>query len=288
LPGEDDSNSNKENTERDVGMIRRAAEPRKIEPADTRSAITPPIAGSREAHQLGRQRASISEQAFVDRIRKSDRWMIGLTGAIAVGGLISAVIFGYQLREMQTASDLTREGIRISAETLIATQRPWVSIEMTILGPLTFDANGAGINIGVTLKNDGHSPAMHVRNFVTLDPDTAGHKGPDFCELQRTQTAQNFAQVLFPEDTVLDVHTARADSGEIKRAMQRTGINPLITACVDYLSEFNNIRHQTKLTANLLKKITTPGGIAAIKPNEGNVPKSDLYLEQIFGAHTAD
>lgn len=76
--------------------------------------------------------------------------MIGLTAAIATGGLISAIIFGYQLREMQAAGDLTRESIKISEEALkntrealISAQRPWISIDMTLSGPLTFDQNGA-------------------------------------------------------------------------------------------------------------------------------------------------
>jgi hypothetical protein len=242
------------------------------------------------------QQQSISEKAFIDRIKTSDRWLIGLTGLIAAGGLISAIIFEYQLREMQTASYLTRESIRISEEalrvsrdTFIATQRPWLSVEMTISGPLVFDSNGAQIDVGVQIKNHGHSPAMNARELVVLDPAVSGRKGSDFCELLRKRSETPFARVIFPGDTISEIHGARADNAEIKNALLRNGtIAPTITACVDYISRFDNVRHQTQVTASLLKALRTPDDVASINPSQGNVPKSDLHLENIFDAEKAD
>jgi hypothetical protein len=260
--------------------------------ADTHS--TPP-SDDKEPSQTGSQQSSITEQAFVDRIRKSDQWMIALTAVIAIGGLISAIIFGYQLREMQTAGDLTRESIRISAdalkisrETLIAAERPWISIAMTILGPLTFSAKGAEISIGVELKNHGHSPAMNVRNFVVFDP-TGGQKGHDFCEFQRVRTAAMFAQVVFPNETILRTHIAHADISEFEKAAAKYGATPSsLTACVDYVSTFDDIRHQTQLTADLYRAAPSPEGFALINPSDGSVPQANLRLSDVFGSHNAN
>jgi hypothetical protein len=47
------------------------------------------------------EQGSITEKDFVDRINRSDRWMIYLTASIAFSGLISAAIFGWQLHVMQ-------------------------------------------------------------------------------------------------------------------------------------------------------------------------------------------
>lgn len=219
--------------------------------------------------------------------------MIFLTGVIAIGGFVSALTFGFQLHEMKVDSDLTRESIRISRDsfqlsrqTLIASQRPWVSIEIRLTGPLNFNNNGAQVDIGVTLKNHGHSPALNVRDFVIFDPDPAGRKGPSFCELQRTRSATNFAQVIFPDDKISEIQTARAESEEIKRVTQtRQSISPLITACVNYISQFDDVRHQTKLTANLLRTPSGPKQVYAITPADGDVP---LHLEILFGGFTAD
>jgi hypothetical protein len=57
---------------------------------------------------------AVTRGELADRVRKSDRWMIGLTAAIAIGGIVSAVIFGFQLHEMKVAADLTKESIDIS------------------------------------------------------------------------------------------------------------------------------------------------------------------------------
>lgn len=212
-------------------------------PGDRRKELADDIAANDAAfsNNPARQRASISEQAFIDRIKSSDRWMIGLTGLIAAGGLISSIIFGFQLHEMQTAGHLTQESIRISEESLkvgrdtfIAGQRPWVSIKMSIFGPLIFDKSGAEIKIGVRLKNHGHSPALNVRDFVILDPAVSGQKGHLFCEAQRKRSGSNFARVIFPDDAVSEILTAFANTNEIKNATLRNGtIAPTITACVD-------------------------------------------------------
>jgi hypothetical protein len=256
----------------------------------------PKIIGESQPSKIISDQATVPEQAFIDRIKRSDRWMIALTGIIAVGGLLSAVIFGYQLREMQTASGLTRRSIEISEsalkssrEALIVAQRPWVSIQMSLAGPLQFDDSGARIAVGIRLKNHGQTPAVNTRSFVVLDPNSAGKKGPNFCKDQRGRNLTNFAQVMFPGDIINEDREAQADGEEISRAMGRSGtIAPLLTACVDYISEIDGIRHQTESTANIFRTPKTPDGSFSIKPTEGDVPQAALSLEIIFGAQKAD
>ena len=82
---------------------------------------------NRSSHrEKSRPKEGISEQALVDRIKRSDRWMIVLTAVIAVGGLISAIIFGYQLNEMKIAGELTRESLELSREALKVSERAWL------------------------------------------------------------------------------------------------------------------------------------------------------------------
>lgn len=63
--------------------------------------------------------AAIANKTLVDRINRSDRWMIGLTAVIAVGGAVSAVIFGMQLSAMRGQLEEMRrayEPVREQAE----------------------------------------------------------------------------------------------------------------------------------------------------------------------------
>jgi hypothetical protein len=80
-----------------------------------------------DAH-VHRNDAETTNQALVDRIDRSDRWMIGLTAVIAVGGLISAIIFGGQLNVMQGQLDEMKTASRIAENTLLTSQRAYVFI----------------------------------------------------------------------------------------------------------------------------------------------------------------
>jgi hypothetical protein len=240
-------------------------------------------------------RTPTSEKPFVDRVTKSDLWMIGLTGTIAVGGLISAVIFGYQLSEMGSASELTRQSIALSKQSLeasrdalIATQRPWVSAELSINGPFTFNEEGAQISIGVTLKNHGHSPAANVRDFVILDLG-AGEKGSEICEAQRGRFLTNFTRTIFPDETIAHSRIASVNKDDLKAATARRDIiAPFITTCVDYLSQLDNTKHQTRITIDLVRNPTKENPYFAIKIGSGDVPASDLSLEPLLGNQKAD
>jgi hypothetical protein len=84
------------------------------------SATTSPSiegAGLQDHAPIGGDQGRTTEQALVDRITKSDRWMIFFTGVIAATGIISAVIFGWtlsvshgQLTEMQNARQSSDKG----------------------------------------------------------------------------------------------------------------------------------------------------------------------------------
>ena len=153
------------------------------------------------AAQLGVQKARrlISEEAFVDRINRSDRWMIIFTAVIAVSGLVSAVIFGEQLAAMQGQLEemrLTRESgdksttnqLRIATyaanaaanandiatQALITSQRPYVSHHQPSSGlsdrAIFFSPNGVkaeGIIIQPYWTNLGNTATHKLRVYVS-------------------------------------------------------------------------------------------------------------------------
>jgi hypothetical protein len=67
----------------------------------------------------------------------SEILMTIFTAVIATTGVIGAVIFNNQLAVMQRQLDEMKSASKIAEETLIATQRPWVSVKATI-GPRGF------------------------------------------------------------------------------------------------------------------------------------------------------
>jgi hypothetical protein len=104
----------------------------------------------------GQNKEPISEKVLVERIKRSDRWMIALTAVIAGGGLISAIIFGWQLSVMQAQLNEAK-----------FENRPWVGLEK-IQSDTVVEA-GKPFKISVFVKNFGHNPAPKVKGCIASD-----------------------------------------------------------------------------------------------------------------------
>jgi hypothetical protein len=109
---------------------------------------------------------SISDQALVDRIKRSDRWMITLTAAIAVGGLVSAVIFYLQLAAMRgQLAEMKGQRLLTIAQSRANVARQ--KIHMFPVGPdgkqiVPGEGDPSGWDVNPELKNVG---ATEARNF---------------------------------------------------------------------------------------------------------------------------
>jgi hypothetical protein len=115
---------------------------------------------------------------------------------------LSGAVMQGQLTEMKTAS-------RIAEESLVATQRPWVSVKLAI-GPrgLFFDANGANLDLIFSLKNTGPTPAVTVRIVGSPRIDVGSNDRITELEKvcaearQKPQNPKMFAQTIFPGETL--------------------------------------------------------------------------------------
>ena len=88
--------------------------------------------------------------------------MVTLTGVIACGGIISALIFGLQLNAMRgqkETMDAQQKSMQGQLNEMIDERRPWIEVQAAINGPIWFRGGEAHINILWTLKNSGHLPA---------------------------------------------------------------------------------------------------------------------------------
>jgi hypothetical protein len=299
LVDQSESKRSESDSDSDLKSATQVTGPCAIEGGETSSA--PPIEihgqndGTEDRDATG-QEHTVTRSELADRIQKSDRWMIGLTAVIAIGGAVSAAIFGYQLNEMKVAAELTRESIKISRqaidqgrESLIATQRPWLSIQTEIVSPLTWDNGAIELRIGVIVKNVGLTPALTARIFEVLDPK-GGRKGSDFCKAQRGRDTALFGHTIFPGATQKDAGRVRVSAEDVKGALLKSGfLAPTITVCVDYRSTLDSLHHQSFYTFLLYEdpKIAHRG-LAVIDPKRGNVTLKNLRLESVYGDNSAD
>ena len=181
------------------------------------------------------------------------------------------------------------------------TERPWVSVTMTINSPFVFDVNGAHVGLKVSIKNIGHSPAVRIwpdAEMVIMPPRQTNELAAErnrFCSQTKIpqEKLPQIGDTLFPgEDDEQDweLHMKRVD---IERASNRDGgfIMPVIIACVPYHSTFNE---STYLTAKIREVvwITQEGrgpvvGFHVV--DNGVTPKDHLdFFSRLLGANYAE
>jgi hypothetical protein len=202
--------------------------------------------------------AGISNKALVDRINRSDRWMIGLTGAIAGGGIISAIIFGWQLTVMRGQLNESR-----------FENRPWVGLE-NIQSDAIIE-NGKPFKITVFIKNFGKSPSPKVKGCIGSDtPNIHQRDRVEITKMmdQLSKCPDPIAAVLMPSGNVSFDVTRKAElmttsvAADINREFatfaafgrldyeDADGIKYWTTFCALYLkdgSKYNACAYGTKL-----------------------------------------
>lgn len=132
------------------------------------------------------------------------------------------------MRDTEIAANAGRESANVAARTLIASQRPWVSAKIELVGPMTFDASGGYLPLRYILENSGPSPALNVsinpriilnsvmmewqpviEGGMPLEPVRAELRS--FSELTKAAYAQQLntgsGELFFPGDTIFPRQT---------------------------------------------------------------------------------
>lgn len=197
----------------------------------------------------------------------------------------------------QQGAAAAEKSAKIAEDTLVATQRPWVTVSIQVGGPLTYSVKGATIAVRFNLKNIGHSPAIHVWNDVQIitpafdkndywNPDPQAKLRQIFSNL-KNQPPHPMGYVLFPGTTVVQKVTVMINSEELKRITEHDDfIMPVVMGAVSYRFAFGNRDvHLTGFSVDVCRsdkprpestaKNRSP---AAIFPDEGDVPQAELRL----------
>jgi hypothetical protein len=168
-------------------------------------------------------------------------------------------------------------------DTLIASERPWVTLDVGISGPFIIDANGANVRTRMTLQNVGHSPAIGVAIWTRFYPYTlnnrdAASERQKVCSqapIDPTTTGTIF-QESKPSDIPRGDYLLQIEKAELDNMIQSKGlIAPTIMVCVVYRTTFNDELHHTVRTLRLL----FPGSQPFLKVGETrNIPPESLIL----------
>jgi len=114
-------------------------------------------------HQQDRQERFEAESLDLGKrthnLEKYKFWAEVVVAGLLLGTLVVTIS---QWRAMLESNKLTRISADAAAAQLELAQRPWVFTDMEITKPLSFDSNGAQMQVKLTTKNNGSSPAIGV------------------------------------------------------------------------------------------------------------------------------
>ena len=129
---------------------------------------------------------------FPDSISVFTFWLVIATLALAVVAVLQIGFLGRQEQISATtaqaakdSADAAIEGNRVSRAAMIADQRPWVSLEVEIAGPLAYDDKrwNAGtrwhIPLSYRMQNLGKTPGINVSFFGEIIPFIIPHFPPN-------------------------------------------------------------------------------------------------------------
>jgi hypothetical protein len=201
---------------------------------------------------------------------------------VALGLLILNL---YQSRATQQAANAARSTAETAAHQLEMSQRPWISVDTFVVGPLTFTPAGeAQVTLKFVVRNVGSSPAkglsiqpeMYIASRDKQDPVM---ERSQVCEQNRSLAA-GVDGTLFPKAEFTKAVTFNGDAREIVKESNRTGsFSPAVIVCASYQSTFDDRSRYTTGIIYYLRRIdpSQPGIYSRIK-NGGEVPRESLVL----------
>lgn len=227
-----------------------------------------------------------------------DEWWHDPKTVLEAVGLFVLIVYtvftGLMWWANKKSADAANSAAKTARDTLIATDRPWLTADVRLAGPLVFDRTGAvSVPVWYAVKNTGHSPAVKAWAFPELflprNPETEPNiEREKFCS-SVTRMTNGTGQAIFPSGSAPDpagvVSTAVA--GNIVRQAESDGfISPTIILCIAYQTTLEDKWHHTGMIFDIFQ--ITNGERLAIKVGQ-NVPQNQLASSvSIFHGVTAD
>ena len=185
-------------------------------------------------------------------------------------------------------------------------ERPWLSAEVKILGPLTFDATGDGqMLVFIKITNSGHSPAAYVFDETRFIPmgvkrDQADNgkqwfatkEADRICETLKKQVENPFNRAtrsgytLFPNRSIERIQPLQLHKSDIDEALaysvpfqgNEKRVMPMIIGCIDYGFVFTPERHQTQFCWDVGQIFKEQPLFSKSIEIQGTVPLDELRL----------
>jgi hypothetical protein len=202
-----------------------------------------------------------------------------------------------QSHDMKQSIAAAKEANNVAERAMIAGQRPWIHVDVSLDGGMVFDDQGnATIPLLFILKNIGRSPATSVRVNTYFFLESPHHSQPlvqyrKFCEIVRDPKYDMMSHTLFPDEKPrqirLFVSIGSSQFNEHRKSWEQvTGYEwrhfaPHLIGCVSYAIPFDDRQHQTGFMAQLKRRLIgqrEPLQWGMFNLDERTVPNTEMRL----------
>jgi len=227
------------------------------------------------------------------------------TFVLAVFTILLAGAAFFQLLEMRKSSAVAILNAKTAYETLVVTNRPWISVDIGVVGDFVFtQQNEVRVAFEFTLKNVGSSPAANVEVDAKLI-SFLGDVRPiqkEIADKNRSRPGQlgHSGITIFPGEVVVQRYSLPISWEEIEAFNQKFAedtdgilkpfwLRPILVGCVDYKFTFAEGHRQTGFILNLYHVAqTNPHGTFVFELAQGTFPANTLQLRRDFMAVPPD
>lgn len=163
--------------------------------------------------------------------------------------------------EARSQVEAARTANGIARDALVAADRPWVRVDVSMNGPVRTSLKGTNFSLRFTLKNVGHSPAMLVALHASMVLDAQATDlladQRKLCGPLRAGAPQSVGdgKFLFPDQEVVlvrgtsfDLSRANVDRWSLTGAPRslKLQLSPAVVGCVAYrFASGDDRQHQT-------------------------------------------
>ncbi len=238
----------------------------------------PDDAGCAAAKLKRNQSQKTDIQKIEDRVRRAEKWMIGLTLAIAFFGLCQVIVgtlqwnamkgqlgeIAKQYPELQKSADAARDSATLTRQQLIATQAAVLTLTAAWEGE---DAPAGAYNFRIHLRNDSHAIASNVRGAVQIikmrsrDGRLLWQSGPFIFNSPQLLPVDPSQTIGIDRDYPLAI--SETERGELDNSTMTVGVKGLI----EYWNGFENAKDPICIVL-LHRKIKNKAGKVIL--NAGN------------------
>jgi hypothetical protein len=245
------------------------------------------ITGEVETHfppNLENERKADNERKHA---REDKRFIVEIVTAILI--LVYAGFTLWQSISARSSANAAKEAAnaamkqaQTSADQLALSERPWISSDVIVTSPFTFDVNGANLSLEFALRNSGLTPATQVSAFARFVAPPGPGNGGDIKKTVCNEAIEDghISEItIFPATEVKEDRKFYASSEEITRFMQHGQLSLDVAVCIAYRSTVDRTaQYTTDGQIFTFARKGAEGETYAFIPGE-NVPISQLIFK---------